>query len=105
MHPKATPVSLAFAALLLFGSHVAVAKEQGHWCSVSDRGVGNCSFGSVARCLTAVTAAGGYCMRQEQMDDGPRRAADDSTNEAHSAIKSQQQNLDLPMDIHICRGC
>jgi hypothetical protein len=106
MNPKAMPVHLAFAALLLFGSHMATAKEHGRWCSIPDQGSGNCSFDSVARCLKAVSAAGGYCMQQAQMDDRrPRRAADDSSNEANSAIKNQKQNRDLPIDIHICRGC
>jgi hypothetical protein len=102
MNPKAMPVRLAFAALLLSGSHIATAKEHGHWCSITDQGSNNCSFDSVARCLKAVSAAGGYCMRQAQMDDRPRPAADDLSNEA---INNQKQNRDLPIDIHICRGC
>ena len=105
MIPKAMPVHLAFAALLLFGSQIATAKDQSRWCSISDDGARNCSFVSVARCLAAASRSGGYCMREEQMDDRPRRAANDSTNEAKQALKNQSQNSDLPIDIHICRGC
>lgn len=105
MHPKGMFVRLVFAAALLFAPNLAIAKEHGRWCSITDQGAGNCSFELVARCLKAVSAAGGYCMRQAQMDDRPRRAAEDLSNEANSAINTQKQNCDLPIDIHICRGC
>jgi hypothetical protein len=102
MNPK--PIALAFAALLL-GSPMATAKEQGRWCAISDDGSGNCSFVSVARCLATVSKSGGYCMREEQMDNRPRGVDDNSSTQASRAPKNQGQDRDLPIDIHICRGC
>ena len=106
-YPKAMPMPLPVAAFLLaiFGMHTADAKAEIRWCSISDEGASNCSFVSVAQCLAAVSGAGGYCMREAQMSDSEPRVADSSTSEAKRPVKNQKQHRNLPIDIHICRGC
>jgi hypothetical protein len=107
IHPKAMPMLLPVAALLLtiFGTHIADAKAEIRWCSISNEGASNCSFVSVAQCLAAGSGAGGDCMREAQMSDSEPRAADSSTSEAKRPVKNKRQHRNLPIDIHICRGC
>jgi hypothetical protein len=106
-YPKAMPMPLPVAALLLavLAMHAADAKAEIRWCSISDEGASNCSFASVAQCLAAVSGAGGYCIREAQISDSEPRAADSSTSEVKRPVKNQRQRRNLPIDIHICRGC
>src|SRR5436190_6250728 len=98
------PMPLPVAAFLLaiFGTHMADAKAEIRWCSISDEGASNCSFVSVALCLAAVSGSGGYCIREAQMNDSQLRAADSSTSEAKRPVKNKRQPSNLPTDIHIC---
>jgi len=99
------PLPVAVLLLAIFGTHLANAKAEIRWCSISDEGASNCSFVAVAQCLAAVSGSGGYCIREAQMNDSQRRAADSSTSEAKRSAKNKRQHGNLPIDIHICRGC
>src|SRR5689334_13928141 len=99
------PLAIAALLLAIFGIHTADAKVEIRWCSISDEGASNCSFVSVAQCLSAVSGAGGYCMREAQMSDSELRAAENSKSEAKRPVKNQRQHRNLPIDVHICRGC
>jgi hypothetical protein len=106
IHPKAVSMPLAVATLWLaiFGALMTNAKAEIRWCSISDEGANNCSFVSVAQCLAAVSRSGGYCMPEAQMNDSELRASDSSTSEAKKPV-NRRQHRNLPIDIHICRGC
>jgi hypothetical protein len=43
-------------------------------------------------------------MPEAQMNDSELRAADSSTSEAKNPV-NRRQHRNLPIDIHICRGC
>src|SRR5690349_15596206 len=99
------PLPVAALLLAIFGMSTANAEAEIRWCSISDEGASNCSFVAVAQCLAAVSGAGGYCMREAQLSDSEPRAVDRSTSEAKRPVKNQRQHRNLPIDIHICRGC
>ncbi len=98
------PLPVALFLLVVCGTQAVDAKTEILWCSISDEGSSNCSFASVAQCLSAVAGAGGYCMREAQVSDNELRAAGKSRSEAKSRAK-HKQNGNLPIDIHFCRGC
>jgi hypothetical protein len=106
MYAKAIfgPVAGSVLVLAALGSQIASAKTASFWCAISDEGASNCSFVSIGQCLAAVSGAGGYCMREAQIEVRPR-AADYPANNAKSAKKDYTHQRDVPIDIHICRGC